>query len=415
MTLNNLHSKIVLITSGQPSLNPRLVKEADTLVANGYDVTVIYQFWNQWGTDLDDKVIPQKKWNAIRVGGDPHSEKALYFYTRLKLKIAKILIKYIGFKGNIPELALGRTTTQLIKEASKNKADLYIAHNLAALPAAVIAASKHNAKCGFDAEDFHRNEVTDNENSFEYRLTSYIEDKYVPQLNYLSTASPLISEAYTKLYPQLNPKTILNVFPKQNLKTSIESEGALKLFWFSQSIGFDRGLEDVIIAIGALNTFPIELHLLGFHTAETQMTFENFAERMGVDRNKLFFYQPIDGSEIFSFASKFDIGLATEIGVPINRDICLTNKIFTYIHSGLAILASDTSAQKQFLSSFSQIGMVYERKSVASLKNILSKYSTQKDLLFKHKTQAKVCANEKLNWNQEKLKFLTIVNEVINR
>lgn len=61
--------KIVLVTSGQPSLNPRLVKEADALVEAGYEVTVIYQYWNEWGTDLDKVLLPQKKWKTIRVGG----------------------------------------------------------------------------------------------------------------------------------------------------------------------------------------------------------------------------------------------------------------------------------------------------------------------------------------------------------
>ena len=50
--------KIVLISPGQPSLNPRLVKEADTLAANGYDVTVLYSYWNDWGAKFDKTLLP---------------------------------------------------------------------------------------------------------------------------------------------------------------------------------------------------------------------------------------------------------------------------------------------------------------------------------------------------------------------
>jgi glycosyltransferase involved in cell wall biosynthesis len=102
--------------------------------------------------------------------------------------------------------------------------------------------------------------------------------------------------------------------------------------------------------------------------------------------------------------------LATEIGIPKNRDLCLTNKIFTYIHSGLAIVASDTSAQKQLLQEFDEMGMIYERNNISTLQNIFKTYLTDKNLLIKHKIQAKNYAVESLNWENEKYKFLQVIN-----
>ncbi|MES2650191.1 MAG: hypothetical protein V4663_00550 [Bacteroidota bacterium] len=412
--MDKINSRIVLITSGQPSLNPRLVKEADTLSAHGYEVEVLYQYWNAWGTNLDNILLKDKKWVHKRIGGSPIVDKYVYFYTRLSHKIAKILLKYFGFIGGLPELAIGRSTYLLIKAAKRTKADLYIAHNLAALPAAVNAALKNKAVCGFDAEDFHRNEVSNHTSSLEFRLSSFIEDKYFPKLNYFTTASPLISQAYEKLYSKLSPKTILNVFPKQIIQVHPDAGVKLKLFWFSQSIGFERGLEDVIEAMGALSNPNVELHLLGSFTPTIKLAFEEYADKHGTDPSSLFFYQPISSSEIFSFATQFDIGLATEIGSPKNRDLCLTNKIFTYIHSGLAIIASDTSAQKELMTKFNQIGMIYKRTDKISLQNIFNMYLQNKDLLIKHKIEAKTCANNELNWDKEQYKFLDVINSVIN-
>ena len=51
--------KIVLITTGQPSTNPRIVKEADALHAAGYDVTVLYSFFISWAFEKD-KILLQK-------------------------------------------------------------------------------------------------------------------------------------------------------------------------------------------------------------------------------------------------------------------------------------------------------------------------------------------------------------------
>ena len=80
--------QIVLITSGQPSLNPRLVKEADTLSAAGFDVTVLYAYWNEWGTRYDKELLAQKKWKAICIGGDPLASKvSTWFLSRLIFKV----------------------------------------------------------------------------------------------------------------------------------------------------------------------------------------------------------------------------------------------------------------------------------------------------------------------------------------
>lgn len=406
--------KILLISSGQPSLNPRLVKEADALAEDGYQVTVIYQYWNEWGTALDKELLSEKKWTAIRVGGDPVQQKILYLFTKLQFKLGQYLIKLFGIKNKLAELAIGRCTYQLINKAVSINADLYIAHNLAALPAAVIAAKKNKSKCGFDAEDFHRNEVSDNTNSIDVKLKSFIEDKYINQLDYLTTASPLISDAYKALYPTLNPITILNVFPKKDFVLETKSLGSLKLFWFSQTIGKGRGLEEVIRAMAQLKASNIELHLLGDFNSSIRNYFNELVETNNLSPNCIFYYLPIASDEIFKFGSKFDIGLATEIGIPKNRDICLTNKIFSYIHSNLAIIASNTSAQQLLLNDYEHMGYVYQMDDPLTLVTILNKYLNDRHLLVKHQQQALKYASEVLNWEKEKEKFLSLINTQIS-
>src|SRR6202042_3813339 len=101
----------------------------------------------------------------------------------------------------------------LIREARRHKADLYICHNLGALPATVNAAKVNNKPCGFDAEDLHRYEESDNDDDSGVILKTYIESKYIPQVSYLTASSPGINDAYRQLYKDKTPVTLLNVFP----------------------------------------------------------------------------------------------------------------------------------------------------------------------------------------------------------
>lgn len=411
----NFVGKIVLITSGQPSINPRLVKEADTLASIGFEVIVIYQYWNDWATSADLTLMPKKKWTALLSGGSPKVKMFQYIITKIKYTLSLLLVKHIGFECNFGELALKRNVDGLIKTAKAIKADLYIAHNLSALPAAVIAAKKNIAKCGFDAEDFHRQEQTDDHGSLSYRLSKFIEDKYLGEVNYLTAASPLIAAAYKNTYANLNPITINNVFPfsliqEHQAETNIEG---LNVFWFSQTIGKKRGIEDAIKAIGSLKQTDIKLSLLGKINDADKSYFIHISEKAGLDKKQLIFIPPIPPDEIFKVANNYDIGLALEPGFCLNNDIALSNKIFAYLISGLTVIASETTAQKKFLNDYPEVGRTYRIGAVEELANLISMYYYDRNLLYKAKLASSALAKEKMNWEVESKKFIDLIHKTL--
>ncbi len=401
---------ILFITSGQPSLNPRLVKEADTLADAGYTVTVLYMYWNAWGANFDQGLIPSKKWSAVCVGGDPQYKNSLYFISRIIYKLAQAVNRKT--KGRfMADIAVARASYFLIREAKKHVADLYIGHNLGALPAVVAAAKKNNKPCGFDAEDFHRHEISDDDNNNDVILKTQIENKYIPQLNYFTTSSPQIADAYKKNFTCLNPVVLLNSFPKSST-TGAKSDHnkPLKLFWFSQTIGPNRGLNDIVNALLILKKPDVELHLLG--DTAFQKDFINEIVNSGINVK---LHPTIHPDEIILHATEFDIGLALESKVPINRDICLTNKIFTYMQAGLAIVASDTTAQKDFIAKNPTIGSIYPSGKPKALAEILLSYYQDRALLTAARHKALRLAHEQYNWEVESTKFLEIVEHTLHR
>lgn len=403
--------KIVLVTSGQPSLNPRLVKEADALSLAGYEVTVLYTYWNDWGTKFDIPLLRLKKWKAIRVGGAPEQKPLVYFFSRIIHKLAITGAKKAGLKY-FAEYAIARNSYWLMKATLAHHADLYIAHNLGALPAVVKTAKRRGKPCGFDAEDFHRNEVSNDSHNFDVLLKACIEDKYIPQTNYLTASSPQIAEAYRKLFPTKEPAVILNVFNKYPdiHKINTRPGSLLKLFWFSQTIGTNRGIEDVLKALGTINGTKFELHLMGKFQYNTPK--EYFEKLAGRTPHSLHFHDPVAPDELTAFASKFDVGLALEPAFSFNNDMALSNKIFTYMQAGLAIIASNTTAQQALLKQYPQIGKVYEIGNIHLLSNILLHYAENTDEVHKARQASLNLAQTSLNWETEQFKFLKIIREV---
>jgi glycosyltransferase involved in cell wall biosynthesis len=326
----------------------------------------------------------------------------------LSKKLAEVSFYSLTLKKVAPFVVNRNFFWQLQKAISAN-ADLYIGHNLGALPVARTAAKKTGAKFGFDAEDFHRNEMADNTTDKDVLIKTSVEEQNFPGLHHFTAASPLIANAYKKLFPTLDPTVILNVFPKTKLSTQNREAGEnIRLFWFSQTLGDNRGIEVIVQAMGKTRQRVFELHLLGNSSPGYKEKIGQLALTSGVN-NQLFFYDPVPENEIFQLASKCDIGMASETGIPYNRDICLTNKIFTYIQSGLAVVASDTTAQKEFIGNYPSAGKVYSRSDSASLASILDYYVDNREELEASKHSNHHLGQTFMNWETEQEKYIDCI------
>lgn len=334
-------------------------------------------------------------------------ERKLSRYTSgIKNKIAKKLFKLYR---SCDSLAINRHYYWQLRAAVEVNADLYIGHNLAALPVANAAAKIVKSRCGFDAEDFHRYEESDRDDDLSVILKKQIEEKYIPNVDHLSTASPLISQEYERLFDNIKPVTVLNLFPQFKPASSAHKRDgeAVKLFWFSQWIGRGRGLEEIMKAMATLPNLNIELHLLGEIFGVDKQFFDDMRVDLNIPAERIKFYTPIHPDKVLEFASQFDIGLATEISTPYNRDICLTNKLFTYIQSGLAVVASDTSAQTLFMKEFPSIGIIYNKKNHLDLASKLKDLINDPDDLVKRKASSLDISRSLLNWEIEENKIIT--------
>ncbi len=399
----------VILTTGQPSTNPRMVKEYNLLKQHGINVKVYYSYWEEWAYHSDSTLFSTNvldNQDFIMVGGSPFTNKILFLLSKIRHKVNRIVYNAtgIGAKG-----ALSRSSLFLIKAAERTKADIYIAHNLGAIAAAVAGAKKHKARAGFDAEDFHRGEYQD-QNSKECLLVKKIEDTYLIKVDFVTTASPLIAEAYKALYIGLNCITINNVFSKKFLQKRFlkKTTEPLTIFWFSQKIGPKRGLETVIKVIEVLKEkCKIELYLLGSVSKEYSHELSNYLKS-----DVLHFIKPVLPENIFTEAAKYDIGLCVEDPHNENRDICLTNKLFTYLLAGNCIIFSNTKAQAAFFNSYPDVGFLYDSKNETQLENILYDLATDNRKLYAAQKSSLEMADNIFNWENESKKLIQFINSI---
>ena len=410
--INKTNKKICLITPGHISCDPRLLKEATILTNVGYEVTVIAGNYSKYAQVLDNSVLSNINFKLVRVD----MGTKLSYLIRKSLQIVSRLLVNLGFMNqSIAILAHSTMSYRLANAAILEASDLYIAHCLAALPAAAIAANKHKAKLGFDAEDFHVGELAEiPENQLEIDIRDYIERILLPRCDYLTAASPMIASAYTKRYG-VAIEPILNVFPLSEAPIKIEKnirKQRFSLYWFSQTIGADRGIESIIYAMGQMKT-SVDLYLRGIPAAGYAEVLTQLANQVRVgDRIHLLPSAP--PSEMARLASNYDIGLSIELNQPLNRSICLTNKIFTYLLAGLPVILSKTPAQQELSHQLAEAAIVIDIDDPSAIAEALDAWLCDSDKLNNARTTASRLGQDIYNWDLEQKKFLSLIEKVIS-
>lgn len=403
--------KVVLISTGQPSCNPRLVKEADALQTAGFDVTVLYCFFIDWAADKDKQLLQQVSWKYQLEGGSPDYNIGKYFFTRVRNKVAVLLNNYLGNRFLLAERTQARAYDELLRAAKKIKASWYIGHNLGALPVAVAAARYNNAKAGFDFEDYHRGELLQSATIDLSRFT-YLENKYLPSLNYFSGASSMITKAVQKDHPGFKGHviTLLNCFPLAQqpvFKEKPIGDETLQLFWFSQTIGPNRGLEQLVDAMQLLNDPSVHLTLAG-RCDEAMLHY--IQKHAGNIISNIHFAGIIAPDELPLFASKFDVGMALELMVPENRNLCLTNKIFIYLLAGNAMILSATAMQFAFNEEY-KVGEMAELNEVNALADKIAGYKN-KEKLEAQRRYNYALEKKEMNWENQSKKISTLLMQL---
>lgn len=406
--------RVVIITPGQIGSNPRVVKDAQALHdTRQVDVTVIATKVTEEVEPRDQSILNVAPYQVIRLEFDSRSKRIV---GRFRMELARAAFRMTGARAKA-DLAASTVTGRLTAAASATPADLYIAHYVAALPAAARAAKRHGALYAFDAEDYHLGDLPDHfEHERQKRIIRAIEERYLPGAAFVTAASPMIAQAYTATYGIPLPTTILNVFLKRNAPPAPTPCGTAEpgpsLYWFSQTLGPGRGLETAIKAIGRAESRP-HLYLRGMPDHGYVQRLQDLARQFGVcDRLHLLAQAMPDDLE--RLGSTYDLGYIGELAETQNRQIALTNKLFSYLMGGVPILASDIPAHRGIAPELGPAMSMFPGGDAGALAAALDAYLLDRDRLATARAHAWRLGQERFNWDCERKRFVSLAKKIIN-
>jgi len=409
----NAVARVCLVTTGQPACNPRLVKEADALVDAGFDVHVVAAFSADWATEADRALASSRRWSQTFIDWRLTSAPWTFWTSRLRHTAARLTAPWLG-GSSAAEFAVSRIAPELARAAAKVHADLYIAHNLGALPAAWRASRRHGARLGFDAEDFHSGQLARDDRM--RPVVEQVERQYLPACDYITASAPGIADAYRALTAGPAPGVVLNVFPKAQRPGAARMRvpsAPLTLYWFSQTIGPGRGLEDVVRAMARTPPESTLLHLRGDWCADYEGSLRRLAAAEGVAPERIVGHPLAAPDEMIRRSATYDIGLALEPGTTENNDLSISNKLFTYLLAGQAVLATRTNGHRWLLDQIAGAALAYDAGDVDALADHLRRWIAQPAALVEARHAAWDYGDRRFNWDVEQARFLNLVRRAL--
>lgn len=353
-------ARILILTNGPLARNPRVVKEATTLGAAGYRVTVITPRNHAASEPFDQAITADAPFQRVPIDLIPGygTSAGRVFARLLRHRLGRAAMNHWHW----PNLhALGPASC-LLRAARAHPADLTLVHN--EVPHAIgLRLLEEGRRVAADFEDWHSEDLLPDARRLRpIAILRTQERALLHRAAYVTTTSAILAAALQERYGGPLAHVITNSFPLGPVRSS-PTPAPPKLLWFSQTIGPGRGLE-AFLATWSASQQPSQLTLLG---EDYQGFAAAWRERLPLaHRARLQITPLVPPHSLPAFIAQHDIGLALEPGQPASRDLTITNKILQYLNAGLAIVATPTAGQREVLAHAPLVGTFLEPTAPAA-------------------------------------------------
>lgn len=401
---------MLFLTTSSLSTNPRLVKEINLIKEKSFKVIAFK--YGDWTLVEDNRIIQKLNSASVKLISATRNPFLPWLFSTL---IQQLAIKFSNIFNTsllLNSLAHNKRTflilINILLNKKKYRPNFIICHTLGALYPGYYLAKRIGAKLAFDMEDYHPGEAINEYNFDEKNRREEILKRILPKCEYVSFATDgHLYETYKNLTKSIKyPVIVYNSFPSEEfIEPKQRIENKIKFVWFSQTIGRGRGLELFFEAIREVD-FDYDITLIGnFNDKE-------FEKELKQNKN-LIIMEPLPQVDLHKKLSEFDIGLSLELNsTDLNRNHALTNKFFAYLQAGLFVLATDTPAQKEFMSKNKGFGVLCGQTPSEILKGI----NFIKENIKEIRSNSIKRFNEanKFSWENESKKLIEIWEKMLS-
>jgi len=393
-----------------------MLKAADALFDAGYQVRVVSAVHTPWALDADKRIAAARRWKWRPVPyGRPYAF-ATWLHSGVRHRLARQIAA--AFPETVPapvvKAAFARAHRELVHAVLEERNDLIYGGSTGAIAAAAEAGARAGIPFGVDFEDFHSDEQDPEDDQLSNALGGPIMRLAAEGAAFITAGSAAIADACAQ---EIGARVmaINNVFPLPEPPSGRESEmrDELRLYWFSQTIGRNRGLEDVVRAVGLVGR-RAALTLRGQPAAGYLATLEQLAREVAPSL-RISVLPPSAPESMVDECRPFDIGISAEQGHVRNRRLNLPNKALTYPLAGLPVALTDTCGQRPLADDLGEGALLFRPGDAPTLAASLERLAGDPRAMARAREASWTAAQRRWHWEhpQERGALLSAVERVV--
>jgi hypothetical protein len=407
--------RVCIVSSGHMSTCPRMLKAADALYEEGIDVRWVSVRWTKSWSAHDDLLVRKRGWEADPVwmtdvrGLLPRLRSSLRFRARRAARIPIVELDAVN---------VFRTHTRAVDEIRdrimRKPTDLIYAGTEGGMAPAFESACALGVPYALDLEDLYS--ASRGNSSVDDALARVVETLVLPDAMFCTVPSEPIAAAYgSRVAGEF--AVVHNTFPLPGKCPDFDDTQVtkpLRLCWFSQTIGGDRGLEEVLSAI-RISGAPVALRLMGNPEAGYRERFGNLANDMhpGITVS---WDTPVPPDAVVDWCRGSDVGLCVEQPGSLNKNLCLSNKALVYPLAGLALACTETEGQMGLARDFGLGARYYPPGKPEALARIIREWSEDRRGLLRARRASWEAARKRWHWAhpEERGRLVGLVLRALN-
>lgn len=399
---------ILMTTADHLMIDRRILQEAQTLVEQGHQVTLlagfecpqresyvhngikIERFMFDWGDSRFSGLA--RRYNLAP--GSKTYNRAWRLFRAWANRVARL--------NSFEQFILDRMTEYQV--------DVLHVHDFPMLAPAVELAKIRNVPLIYDAHELYYAQVQLPEAT--QKKYKKKESRLIKQVDAAITVNPYIAKLMAERYSVPAPYVIMNAAPKVPLaSTSLLRERFglgpdANILLYQGWISDNRGIERIVEAAASFDAGTY-LVLVGYGA------FEDTLKALVAERNlgqRVFFYGGVPSDDLHELTCDADLGIIPYHGVDENNYFCSPNKLFEFAVAELPFISNDLPFLHDIVGTYGN-GLLADLNSAASIAVAVNQLFSDPVKLASLKAGAKQ-AREAINWDVEGEKLLNIYQRV---
>jgi glycosyltransferase involved in cell wall biosynthesis len=389
----------LLIASNEICYNPRLLKMADSLLARNVDVSVFSPVVGLAAADLHAECVASRPWHVQTCDISKRSlaSRARWLGTSAISRAALAGWQLVGSHAGF-HLIWNRCLVGL--SWRRRAHDIVVVNLVDNLPIAARIRQRHGSVLVYDSQELFSGEASTLRDPVKARWVSEAERRYIGEADVVMTTTAILAarlgQQFALARPALRVRNApLEASPAGKAIDEPHADRPVELIWHGFAVHLTGRGVDLLLDAVARSAAAVRLTLQGRLDDHQRRLIQARCDKLGIV-DRVVFAPPAHPERIIESLRPFDIGIIAEPGLDENQRLTSSNKLFEYVHAGLAVVAPALPGLAETVEG-EQVGVLYRTADAAALAAAIDRIAGDRNERHALQQQARTAA-EHLTW-----------------